>query len=228
MKIGVIIPAAGFGQRFGHEVPKQYHMLDDAPVIIHTLRTALGIDSVTSVVVAISPTDAMFDAICREHQIAGTRLHTVHGGAERQHSIMNALDHVSLSDVDVILVHDAVRPLASDGLFTRVALTAFEKGACVPVIAVDDTIKRVEADRVVGTVPRQDLRRVQTPQGFAPDVLRKAYNEAQRSNVLGTDDASLVEAIGITVYTVDGEPWNTKITTPFDLAIASSVMARNS
>lgn len=228
MKIGIIIPAAGFGQRFGHEVPKQYHALDQAPIIVHTLRTVLGIDSVTSVVVAVSPTDTMFDAICREHHVTDARLHTTVGGAERQHSIMNALDHVSLSDVDVILVHDAVRPLASDGLFTRVALMAFEKGACVPVITVDDTIKRVEADRVVGTVPRHDLRRAQTPQGFTPNVLRRAYNEAMRSNVLGTDDASLAEASGITVYTVDGEPWNTKITTPFDLAVAASLMARNS
>ncbi|RPI68979.1 MAG: 2-C-methyl-D-erythritol 4-phosphate cytidylyltransferase [Ignavibacteriae bacterium] len=228
MRIGVIIPAAGFGQRFGHELPKQYHLLDQAPIIVHTLRTVLGIDSVVSVVVAISPSDTMFAEICSTHHITDPRLHATVGGSERQHSIMNALNHPSIADVDVILVHDAVRPLASDGLFTRVALTAFEKGACVPVISVDDTIKRVEGDQVVGTVPRADLRRVQTPQGFTPEVLRTAYEQAVANDVLGTDDASLVEGSGVLVYTVDGEPWNTKITTPFDLAVASSMLSRNS
>jgi 2-C-methyl-D-erythritol 4-phosphate cytidylyltransferase len=223
MRIGVIIPAAGYGSRFGHDVPKQYHLLGNDPIIIHTLRTALSVEGVVSVVVAISPSDSTITDLVSASTLPSDRLYTTVGGLERQHSIANALGHPSLAEVDVILVHDAVRPLASPNLFTRVALCAFEKGACVPVITVDDTIKRVEEDRVLTTVPRGDLRRAQTPQGFTPDVLRSAYAVSQRAGYVGTDDASLVEVNGGVVYTVDGEPWNIKITTPYDLNIAGLV-----
>ena len=90
---------------------------------------------------------------------------------------------------------------------------------------VTDTIKRVSADGIVHeTIPRQDLRRVQTPQGFRADVLRRAYGAASEADILGTDDASLVEAYGTPVHTIDGEPWNIKVTTSVDIAIAASLI----
>ena len=223
VSIGIIIPAAGRGTRFGSDLPKQYHELAGVPILARTLGSALHVPNVVSVVVAISPDDTWFDPMLEEAGISDERLHRVDGDVERQYSIRNALGHPSLASAEVILVHDAVRPLASADLFTRIANAAFDHGAVIPVMLVTDTIKRVSADGIVHeTVPRGDLRRVQTPQGFRADVLRTAYDVATETDILGTDDASLVEAAGTPVHTIDGEPWNIKITTSVDIAIAAS------
>ena len=225
VNIGIIIPAAGRGTRFGSDLPKQYHHLADIPILARTLGSALHVPDVVSVVVAISPDDTWFDPMLEEAGISDERLHRVDGDVERQYSIRNALGHPSLTTADVILVHDAVRPLASAELFTRIADAASEYGAVIPVMPVTDTIKRVSADGIVHeTIPRQDLRRVQTPQGFRADVLRRAYGAASEADILGTDDASLVEAYGTPVHTIDGEPWNIKVTTSVDIAIAASLI----
>lgn len=226
VNIGIIIPAAGRGTRFGSDLPKQYHELSGVPILARTLGSALHVPNVVSVVVAVSPDDTWFDPMLKTAGISDERLHRVHGDVERQYSIRNALGHPSLSDADVILVHDAVRPLASVDLFTRIATAAVDHGAVIPVMTVTDTIKRVSADGIVyETVPRGDLRRVQTPQGFRADVLRRAYSVASEADILGTDDASLVEAAGTPVHTIDGEPWNIKITTTVDIAIATSLIS---
>jgi 2-C-methyl-D-erythritol 4-phosphate cytidylyltransferase len=129
----------------------------------------------------------------------------------------------------VVVVHDAVRPLASGSLFERVITTADLTGAAIPVVAVTDTVKRVDSKGcVVETVSRADLRLVQTPQAFSTTVLRDAYNTAMGTEFLGTDDASVVEHHGVVVHTVDGEPWNVKVTTVSDLASAEVFMSRRS
>jgi len=225
VNLGIIIPAAGRGTRFGSDLPKQYHELSGVPILARTLGSALHVPNVVSVVVAVSADDTWFDPMLEAAGITDERLHRVDGDVERQYSIRNALGHPSFSNADVILVHDAVRPLASGDLFTRIAEAASELGAVIPVMPVTDTIKRVSADGIVHeTVPRGDLRRVQTPQGFRADVLRTAYGMASEADILGTDDASLVEAAGTPVHTVDGEPWNIKITTTVDIAIAASLI----
>ena len=223
MNIGVIIPAAGRGVRFGSTIPKQYLKLKGTPVIVHTLRTVLSVRGVTSVVVALSSDDKMFDLSVQMSGLSDPRLVTVEGGSERQHSIQAALMHPSMQNVDIILVHDAVRPLATKDLCERVVDAANEHGAVVPARPVSDTIKRVdENSNVVETIPRGELRAVQTPQGFRTEVLRNAYEKGQF--MLGTDDASLVEAGGSNVHVIDGEPWNIKVTTPVDLDIADVLM----
>lgn len=221
MKVGLILPAAGKGLRFGSSIPKQYQLLRGEPIIVHTLRTCLSIPMVTTVVVALHPDDDMFNRVLVEAGITDPRLVQVHGDAERQLSIQVALSHQSLDGTDVVAVHDAVRPLASESLFERVLSTAAQTGAAIPVVAVTDTVKRVNSTGcVVETVSRSDLRFVQTPQAFSTVLLRQAYHNAVRSGFLGTDDASVVEYAGGVVHTVDGEPWNVKVTTVSDLATA--------
>ena len=225
VNIGIIIPAAGRGARFGSDLPKQYHELADVPILARTLGSALHVPMVTSLVIAVSPNDIHFDSMLEKAGITDDRVHRVDGDIERQYSIRNALAHPSLADVDVILVHDAVRPLASADLFSRIATDAMEHGAAIPVMPVTDTIKRISPERVVlETVPRGDLARVQTPQGFRRPVLVEAYERASQADLLGTDDASLVEASGHAVHTIEGEAWNIKITTTVDIAIAASLI----
>ena len=144
----------------------------------------------------------------------------VSGGATRSESVRNGLAEVP-DDADVVVVHDAARPLATPALFSAV-IEAVKSGAdaAVPVVPVTDTVKRVEGDRVVETLDRAELVSVQTPQAFRADILRKAHASGGEA----TDDASLVEAIGGTVVVVPGERNNIKITTPDDLRIAEALL----
>lgn len=227
-RVGIILPAAGRGLRFGGELPKQYHPLGTEPVMIHTVRTCLQIPNVQSIVIAVSPQDTFFDGVMETAGISDPRIVRVDGDSERQYSIQRALDHPSLHSVEIIVVHDAVRPLASVSLFERVITMATLQQAVIPVVPVADTVKRVDHEgRVVETLPRADLRLVQTPQAFSASVLRAAYVQARMHDRMGTDDASLVEASGVPVYTVDGEPWNMKITTASDIATAESIFSLN-
>jgi len=146
----------------------------------------------------------------------------VPGGATRADSVRAGLAAVP-ADAAVIVVHDAARPLARPDLFTAVidaVLTGHVDGA-VPVLPVSDTLKRVEADRVVATVDRDGLRAAQTPQAFAAEALRAAHADGGEA----TDDAGLLEAVGRTVAAVAGDPRNVKLTRPEDLALAEALLA---
>lgn len=215
----VIIPAAGSGTRFGGDLPKQYVELDGVPIIVRTVRSMLVHPAVKRVLIAVS--ESMLDHAQQLMQPFGERVLVVVGGGERQHSIARCLEDPACAQADLILVHDAVRPFADQALVTRVAEAGGRHGAAVPVIPVSDTIKRVDDNGcVVSTLPRSELRAVQTPQAFLPDVVRSAYAVASANGTVGTDDASLVEACGGNVVTVPGSVTNIKITTPVDLAIA--------
>lgn len=155
--------------------------------------------------------------------LAGTDALVVAGGGDRTESVRLALDAaLGESDFSIVLVHDAARAFTPPELIRSVTdAVAAGAPAVVPVLPVADTVKRVDATETVKeTVDRTDLRAVQTPQGFALDVLRRAYDAATDVH---TDDAGLVERIGVPVSTVPGHPAAMKITTPFDLAIAEAV-----
>ena len=147
-----------------------------------------------------------------------------HGGAERQESIAHALASSSVSNADIILVHDAVRPFCSAELVCRIIAAAAENGAASPAIMPKETRQRVgEGDIMAETLDRSALRAAQTPQGFRAEVLQTAY--AAAGNLLGTDDASLAEAAGFPVAIIPGEERNIKITTQFDWNIAELIAA---
>jgi 2-C-methyl-D-erythritol 4-phosphate cytidylyltransferase len=147
------------------------------------------------------------------------------GGSERQYSIENALQHPALAPAEVVLVHDAVRPFASSALVDALISEARVHGAAVPGLVPADTMKQVSNEGfVLRTIPRNDLRIIQTPQAFTIQVLRDAYAKARRNNLLGTDDASIVEAAGYAVKVIPGEEDNFKITTKSDWERAERVI----
>lgn len=227
--VGVVIPAGGRGTRFGADIPKQYLELSGVPIIVRSVQTALLVDGLYSLVIAVQPEEIEHvRTLLQTHHCSDSRVHVTAGGAERHLSVAKGLMHPSLDEVDVVLIHDAVRPLASVGLFNEVGRAAHMHGAAIPVISVTDTLKRVD-DRgvVIETVDRSSMRRAQTPQGFTRERIRAIYATAIERGVSATDCSSLCEQSGVEVYAVGGEEHNIKITTPFDRALASLLLDKN-
>ena len=225
MSVVALVPAAGRGVRLGAGRPKALVPVNGESLLLRATRGLLSSGRVQRVVVAAPPDQV--DLVAAELAELPAA-HVVPGGSERTDSVRLALDAVPelAPDARVVLVHDAARAFTPASVI-RGVVEAVEAGApaVVPVLPVSDTVKEVdEAGDVVATVDRSRLRAVQTPQGFAIDVLRQAYAEA---GDIATDDAGLVERIGGKVRTVEGHPDALKITTAFDLAVAESVLARS-
>lgn len=220
-----IVPAAGSGERLAAGIPKAFCELDGRTLIERAVAGLLESGVVSHVVVAV-PTDRIDQA----KRMLGEQATIVAGGADRTQSVSLALSAVSAAtEPEFVLVHDAARALTPPELIVRVvdALRA-GNGAVVPALPLHDTIKAVDANGVVlGTPERAGLRAVQTPQGFATDVLRRAYRAYQAAGTADfTDDASLVEHLGGQVQVVDGDPLAFKITTQLDLSLAQAIVRR--
>ncbi len=185
-------------------------------MIAWSLR-ALRDAEVTDIVVAVPPGEASSLAA------ADPDVRVVAGGDRRQDSVAAALAEV---DAPRVVVHDAARPLASASLFQRIAAALAEHDAVVCGVPLDETIKKVAGGVVAATIERDGLFRVQTPQGFDADLLRRAHEHASRTGFTGTDDAQLVEQTGANVVLVEGERTNIKITYDDDLALAEAIAAR--
>ena len=221
----VIVPAAGRGERLGPGAPKALRVLGGQPILIHAVRAVAAARGVDMVVVA-APEAALDDT---RSLLAGSQhdadLLVVAGGDSRQDSVARALLALP-SDVDVVLVHDAARPLVPSEVVDRV-VAAVRAGAdaVIPTLAVVDTVKSVADDGTVErTLDRSQLRAVQTPQGFRREVLQRAH--AASDGAEATDDAGLVERQGVIVHTVPGAEEAFKITRPLDLVLAEAVLAR--
>jgi 2-C-methyl-D-erythritol 4-phosphate cytidylyltransferase len=220
-----IVPAAGSGERLAAGIPKAFCELDGRTLIERAVAGLLESGVVSHVVVAV-PTDRIDQA----KRMLGEQATIVAGGADRTQSVSLALSAVSAAtEPEFVLVHDAARALTPPELIVRVvdALRA-GNGAVVPALPLHDTIKAVDANgAVLGTPERAGLRAVQTPQGFATDVLRRAYRAYQAAGTADfTDDASLVEHLGGQVQVVDGDPLAFKITTQLDLSLAQAIVRR--
>lgn len=209
-----VLPAAGSGLRLGAGTPKAFVELAGVPMLVRAVDGLLASDVVDHVVVVV-PADLVAGA---NALLSGRPVTVVEGGADRTASVAAGLAATG-PDTEVVLVHDAARPLAPPGVVGRV-VGAVQAGApaVIPVLPVADTIKQVDdAGVVVSTVDRSALRAVQTPQGFRATDLRRAYAGTPDPR---TDDAGLVEAIGDPVTTVPGDPLAFKVTTAWDLRIA--------
>jgi 2-C-methyl-D-erythritol 4-phosphate cytidylyltransferase len=219
--VAVLVPAAGMGVRLGGGIPKALRLLGGEPLLVHAVRRIAAVSSVGAIVVA-GPPGGLSDIEELLRPVAPVTV--VPGGDSRHASVVAALAAVP-APFDIVLVHDAARCLAPADLFEAVA-GAVREGceAVVPVLPVVDTIKRVGADGVVlGTVDRGELRAVQTPQGFRRAVLAAAHRAAGDDH---TDDAGLVERLGVKVHTVPGEESAMKITRPLDLVVADALLQR--
>jgi 2-C-methyl-D-erythritol 4-phosphate cytidylyltransferase len=214
-RVGVVVVAAGTGARYGADVPKAFVTLSGRTLLARSVAAALGCPGVACVVV-VAPSSHLAEAEREAIGDAGAPVRVVPGGVERHDSVAAGLAALPRG-VDVVLVHDAARATTPSSLFAAVAAAvAAGAPAVVPGLPVADTIKQVdETGTVVETLPRATLRAVQTPQGFRRDVLERAHAARLPGSV--TDDAALVEALGLPVLVIPGDPLAHKITTPADL-----------
>ncbi len=214
-----IVPAGGLGARMGSHRPKQYLRLGATPILVATLRALGRARGLEGIVVAVP-----------EGHVAATRrllarlrvakiLDVVAGGVDRQESVWRALQRVPES-ARWIVVHDAVRPFITGALVEQVRTAATAQGAATCGIPVRETVKRVRDGSIEATVERQGLWLTQTPQAFARALLWEAHEKARRDGFAGTDDAVLVERLGMAVAMVPGLAQNLKITTREDLQTA--------
>lgn len=224
MTYQVILPAAGQGKRMGAGRNKLFLELNGVPVLIHTLRVFEEDEACQGVILAVHPQDeSEFKELLRKYNIQKV-IKFAPGGEERQHSIFNALKTVESEGV--ILVHDAARPFIQKEQIHRLFETARKMGAAIIGVRAKDTMKKVDGGKVVETVERSSLWAVQTPQAFRVSLLREAYEQAEKDNFLGTDDASLVERLGYPVSIVEGNYDNIKLTTPEDLFFAEAILKK--
>lgn len=219
-EVAVLVPAAGSGRRLGG-ARKQFRELGGKPVLVQTLFVFERHPLVHHIIVA-TPTEAVRPLRQELRRVGVTKLRSVVAGGEtRQESVLAALEAVP-EDVDVILVHDAVRPFVRLSLVADVIAAAREHGAAAPAIPVTDTLRRVEDGFFDVTVARERLFRMQTPQAFRRDWLYEAHGRAREDEVDATDDVELVRRLGLQVALVTGSEDNTKITTPDDWERATS------
>jgi 2-C-methyl-D-erythritol 4-phosphate cytidylyltransferase len=227
MSSAVVIPAAGLGLRLGGATPKAFREVGGDSLLVHAVRglKAAAAADLVCFVVAVPPGSEETVAKELTPYVGDAQLLVVAGGGERADSVRAALDVVPAEGIDCILVHDAARAFVPVEAIERV-VAAVRAGAeaVVPVVPVTDTIKRIgPAGEVLDTPDRSSLVAVQTPQGFAPEVLRRAHAAGADAGV--TDDAMMCERLGVTVRTVEGSPDAFKVTRPQDLLLAEALLA---
>jgi 2-C-methyl-D-erythritol 4-phosphate cytidylyltransferase len=238
MSVFVILPAAGIGTRMASvpagpgkpAAPKQFLELKGLPILVHSIQAFLAVPEVTGIYIAVRENEKpRIDELLQQHALTA-RVHVVTGGDTRQDSVANALRALpSSSDNDIVLVHDAVRPLIEPATIARTIEAITKHGAAIVGMPAIDTIKQVErtADGalITATIPRELIVHAQTPQGARVPLMRQAFDEAQRDEFNGTDEASLLERSGVPVFVVPGSSRNFKVTQPGDLEIAEFYLA---
>jgi len=218
MTTAALVVAAGAGRRFGG--PKQFAYLKGQPVLEWTLARFESHPGVQRIVLVLPDENDRKHYELRYLKIADV----VRGGERRQDSVWQGFRLLDPERTRLVLVHDGARPLVGADLITRVLEAAADKGAAVPVVPVEDTLKETEGGRLAGTADRSRFVRAQTPQGFRYGVLLRALEAARADRFYGTDEAQLVERLGGEVAAVEGDPRNMKITTPLDLVIAEALL----
>ena len=223
MKRYLIVVAGGKGMRMGGETPKQFQLLGDKPVVMVTLERLHAKDpSMQLILVLPAEHMDMWLSFCKQYSFAVPLL-LAQGGSTRFHSVQNGLAQVDDIDDALVGVHDGVRPFVSPKVLDDCFCEAWIHGAAIPMIDVQDSLRHiVGGNGVTEVVPRDRYRLVQTPQVFRLSLLRRAYEQRFVENF--TDDASVVEALGEQVVGVEGNRENIKLTTPFDLMVAKTLM----
>jgi 2-C-methyl-D-erythritol 4-phosphate cytidylyltransferase len=233
MSVFVIIPAAGIGTRMAPATgtaPKQFLSLNGQPILLHSLQAFLAVPRITAIYVAVREAERSRVASMLADYDLGSKVHVVTGGDARQDSVANALAALpSTSDDDIVLVHDAVRPLIDAPTIERTIAAIEKHGAAIVATPAIDTIKQVERTSdgalITATIPRELIVHAQTPQGATVSLLRRAFAEAAADEFTGTDESSLLERSNIPVFVVQGNPRNFKVTQPGDLEIAEFYLA---
>jgi len=230
MQVFAILPAAGLGTRMAGPQPKQFLALDGVPILIHSLRAFAAVPRITAIYVAVRKSEMeRLEAQVAEFGFAG-KVQVVEGGSNRQESVLSALAALPADDDDIVLVHDAVRPLIDPATIDRTIDAVVTHGAAIVGLPAVDTIKQVERTAhgalITSTIPREFVVLAQTPQGFRYGLLQNAFAEATADGFVGTDEASVVERAGQPVAVVPGSAVNLKITQPGDLALAEFYLSQ--
>ena len=224
LKTSAIITAAGLGRRFGGSIRKQFQPLGGKPILTHSIESFE--ESSVREIVLVVPEDSL--SYCSEEIVNKFKfkkvIKVIPGGEERQHSVRKGFDSLS-GDTDVVVVHDGVRPFVGVRLIEEVVKGALKSGGAIVALPVKDTVKKSSYEGYIEqTIFRDCIWLAQTPQAFKYGILKRAYEEAERDSFLGTDEASLVERVGVPVRLVEGSPMNVKITTEEDLQLAGLVL----
>jgi 2-C-methyl-D-erythritol 4-phosphate cytidylyltransferase len=204
---------------------KQFMLLNNSPILIHTLRKFAASPLVSEIVVALREEDEAWANELFRKEVPGQNVRTVIGGETRQQSVENALSSIH-EETELVAVHDAVRPFIDSEIIDQVIHEAAETGAAIVGIVPVDTVKQVHRNKVRATLPRERLVLTQTPQVFRFDLLRRAFEKARQDLFLGTDESSLVERLEqVEVSVVLGNDRNIKITKPSDMELARLYLA---
>ena len=225
MSVLAIIPAAGVGVRMGGGTPKQFLSIEGVPIFVHTLRKFVSSDAIDGIILALRAEEmerAQTD-VDREHFAKPVLL--VAGGATRQETVARALAETPPS-TEIVVVHDAVRPFIELAMIQRVVEAARKDGAAILGISSVDTVKQVERQIILGTIPRERIVLAQTPQAFRYAIIKEAFARAAADGFNGTDESSLAERLGHNVTVLMGSDRNIKITKPSDLPLARLYIAQ--
>lgn len=226
-KVFVIVPAAGSGTRLGGSVKKQFLLLRDKPILVHTLQRFEHCPDIDEIALAV-PEQSIAEI---ETVLSHYRLHKVSkvtvGGEKRQDSVYNVLKKIPAKLSDIVLVHDGVRPFVEPKRISHLIKVCKEYNAAVLAVQPKDTVRRsAGGDFFDQTLDRNALWLVQTPQAFRAELLLKAYEKAKKEKFYSTDEAALVERIGAKVKIVEGSYDNIKITTQEDLELGKLILDR--
>ena len=226
MKTVAIIVAGGSGTRFGAELPKQFLELGGKPILMRSIEAFANSGNCSVDVIVTLPSDQMdlWQRLCDRYGFDVPH-RVVPGGETRWHSVKHALDSMGdVNEVDIIAVHDGVRPMVTADVICRTIAAARRDGAAIPVVALNDSVRQVVGE-ASHALDRSTLRAVQTPQAFDARLLLDAYSLPYQPTF--TDDASVVEQLGHPITLVEGDPHNLKITRPMDLALAEYLLNSN-
>ncbi|MDD5005270.1 MAG: 2-C-methyl-D-erythritol 4-phosphate cytidylyltransferase [Candidatus Omnitrophica bacterium] len=222
MKVTAIVPAAGLGVRLKSNIAKPLVKINDEAIILQTLRKLSGHPLINDIIVVFNSQDIPeLKDLIRQKQIRKIK-EVVAGGTFRKDSVKNGLKNVS-GDTDFVLIHDGVRPFIEKKIISDVIEAAFKDGAAIVGIPLKSTIKKIKTKvlEVDSTLNRNEVWEIQTPQVFKKDLIMRAYDATDVTDV--PDDAFLVERLGQRIVLVEGSPLNIKITTPDDIILAKAI-----
>lgn len=225
MRVNAVIVAAGEGKRMGANVPKPFLSLGGRPLILHTLSRFAASQVRKLVLVAAESDISRYPKLIQsDPQLSGLEFVFQAGGPRRQDSVRLGLAKLD-PDCEVVVIHDGARPFVGAEIIDRCVEAAFREGAVVIGVPVSNTVKVVSSDRRVQETPPRDLLwEVQTPQAFRTEVIKDAFEKAGRSGADVTDEATLVERLGRSVFVLEGSRTNIKITVPEDLLFAEALL----
>jgi 2-C-methyl-D-erythritol 4-phosphate cytidylyltransferase len=216
-----LIVAGGYGKRMKLKTPKQFIVLNDKPLLMHTI-SAFYLEDNKTIITVVLPDEyiSYWNDLCKKYHF-NIKHNIVKGGAERFFSVKNGLDSINETNA-LVAIHDGVRALISTHLINKLYIHAEKYGNAVPAIPVNDSVRQLINDKYTN-IDRTKLKLIQTPQCFHADLIKKAYNQ-NFSKSFFTDDATVLETLNIKINLIEGEEENIKITTPKDLIFAQSIL----